>query len=50
MRVDLLAGATYNPAVMPSPVPTILVFDSGLGGLTVFSDCLLYTSPSPRDS
>ncbi|EIM25673.1 glutamate racemase [Microvirga lotononidis] len=40
MRVDLLAGALYNPAVMPSPVPTILVFDSGLGGLTVFSEVL----------
>ncbi|HEV2565051.1 MAG TPA: glutamate racemase [Microvirga sp.] len=40
MRVDLLAGASYNPAVMPSPVPTILVFDSGLGGLTVFSEVL----------
>ncbi|WP_230530772.1 glutamate racemase [Microvirga roseola] len=40
MRVDLLAGATYLPAVMPSPVPTILVFDSGLGGLTVFSEIL----------
>ena len=40
MRIDLLAGATYNPAVMPSPVPTILVFDSGLGGLTVFSEVL----------
>jgi glutamate racemase len=40
MRVDLLAGATYNPAVMPSPVPTILIFDSGLGGLTVFSEVL----------
>jgi len=40
MRVDLLAGATYNPAVMPSPIPTILVFDSGLGGLTVFSEVL----------
>jgi glutamate racemase len=40
MRVDLLAGATYNPAVMPSPAPTILVFDSGLGGLTVFSEVL----------
>ena len=40
MRIDLLAGATYNPAVMPSPVPTILVFDSGLGGLTVFPEVL----------
>jgi glutamate racemase len=40
MRVDLLAGMAYNPAVMPSPVPTILVFDSGLGGLTVFSEVL----------
>ena len=40
MRIDLLAGASYNPAAMPSPVPTILVFDSGLGGLTVFSEVL----------
>jgi glutamate racemase len=40
MLVDLLAGTTYNPAVMPSPVPTILIFDSGLGGLTVFSEVL----------
>ena len=40
MRIDLLAGVTYLPAVMPSPVPTILVFDSGLGGLTVFSEVL----------
>lgn len=40
MRIDLLAGTTYNPAVMPAPVPTILVFDSGLGGLTVFSEVL----------
>src|SRR3712207_5552342 len=40
MRIDLLAGASYNPAPMPSPVPTILVFDSGLGGLTVFSEIL----------
>jgi glutamate racemase len=40
MHVDLLAGTTYNPAVMPSPVPTILVFDSGIGGLTVFSEVL----------
>jgi glutamate racemase len=47
MRIDLLAGATYNPAVMPSPVPTILVFDSGLGGLTVFSE-LLKARPDAR--
>lgn len=40
MRVDLLAGASYNSAVMPFPVPTILIFDSGLGGLTVFSEVL----------
>lgn len=40
MRIDLLAGTAYNPLVMPSPVPTILVFDSGLGGLTVFSEVL----------
>ncbi|KLK91057.1 glutamate racemase [Microvirga vignae] len=47
MRIDLLAGASYNSAVMPSPVPTILVFDSGLGGLTVFSE-VLKTRPDAR--
>jgi glutamate racemase len=40
MRVDLLAGTAYTPASMPAPVPTILVFDSGLGGLTVFAEAL----------
>ena len=40
MLVDLLAGTAYNPVLMPSPVPTILVFDSGLGGLSVFSEVL----------
>src|SRR3954465_7596642 len=39
-HVDLLAGTIYNPAAMPKPVPTILVFDSGLGGLTVFAEVL----------
>ncbi|MDF3062304.1 MAG: glutamate racemase [Microvirga sp.] len=38
MRVDLLAGTFYAPARMPPRAPTILVFDSGLGGLTVFSE------------
>jgi glutamate racemase len=40
MRVDLLAGTAYTPAAMPAPVPTILVFDSGLGGLTVLAEVL----------
>ncbi|WP_210484613.1 glutamate racemase [Microvirga antarctica] len=40
MLVDLLAGTIYKPAIMPSAVPTILVFDSGLGGLTVFAEVL----------
>jgi glutamate racemase len=38
MRVDLLAGTPYSHARMPPRAPTILVFDSGLGGLTVFSE------------
>ena len=40
MRVDLLAGTLYVPAAMPAPAPapTILIFDSGLGGLTVFAE------------
>jgi glutamate racemase len=43
MQVDLTAGSRYR--ALPSPVaesmrPTILVFDSGLGGLTVFAEVL----------
>src|SRR3954469_24183576 len=38
MRVDLLAGTLYGASPMPRSAPTILVFDSGLGGLTVFSE------------
>ncbi|CAH1676512.1 Glutamate racemase [Hyphomicrobiales bacterium] len=37
MQVDLLAGTGYRPIAIPRPQPTILVFDSGLGGLTVLS-------------
>lgn len=37
MQVDLLAGTVYRPMAMPRLHPTILVFDSGLGGLTVLS-------------
>ena len=40
MRVDLLAGIAYVPAPMMPFVPTILVFDSGLGGLTIFGEVL----------
>ena len=40
MRVDLLAGTTSSPAVLPAPTPKILVFDSGLGGLTVLAEAL----------
>src|SRR3954452_10166607 len=40
MRVDLLAGTVYAPAAMTTRPPTILVFDSGLGGLTVFAEVL----------
>lgn len=38
MRVDLLAGTVYGPAPMIPRAPIILVFDSGLGGLTVFAE------------
>src|SRR5215218_6811357 len=38
MRVDLLAGTVYAPGAMVPRAPTILVFDSGLGGLTVLSE------------
>src|SRR5919107_1661788 len=38
MRVDLLAGTVYAPAPMVPRQPTVLVFDSGLGGLTVLSE------------
>ncbi|MFA6965087.1 glutamate racemase [Bosea sp. (in: a-proteobacteria)] len=36
-QVDLLAGTAYRAAALPRHTPTILVFDSGLGGLTVLS-------------
>jgi glutamate racemase len=35
MQVDLLAGTAYAALAMPRRQPTVLVFDSGLGGLTV---------------
>jgi glutamate racemase len=37
MQVDLLAGTAYRAVAMAPRKPTILVFDSGLGGLTVLS-------------
>jgi glutamate racemase len=36
--VDLLAGRAHQAVVMMSRSPRILVFDSGLGGLTVFRE------------
>lgn len=36
--VDLLAGQAHQAVVMMSRAPRILVFDSGLGGLTVFRE------------
>lgn len=38
MRVDLLAGTAYGTSPVIARSPTILVFDSGLGGLTVLSE------------
>ncbi|WP_439496771.1 glutamate racemase [Bosea sp. (in: a-proteobacteria)] len=40
MQVDLLAGTTYGAAVIPKRRPTILAFDSGLGGLTVLGEAV----------
>ncbi|HEV7261050.1 MAG TPA: glutamate racemase [Bosea sp. (in: a-proteobacteria)] len=37
MQVDLLAGTAYRATMLPRHTPTILVFDSGLGGLTVLA-------------
>ncbi|KPH83046.1 glutamate racemase [Bosea vaviloviae] len=37
MQVDLLAGMASRTVALPRHTPTILVFDSGLGGLTVLS-------------
>ena len=47
MLADFLAGASQRPLHVPSRSPTILVFDSGLGGLTVFSE-LLKARPDAR--
>ncbi|WP_332698009.1 glutamate racemase [Bosea sp. (in: a-proteobacteria)] len=38
MQVDLLAGTSHRAPVMPQRRPTLLVFDSGLGGLTVLGE------------
>jgi glutamate racemase len=38
MRIDLLAGTVYALRHMVPRAPTILVFDSGLGGLTVLTE------------
>ncbi len=40
MQVDLLAGTAYGALAMPRPSPRILVFDSGLGGLTVLAQTI----------
>ncbi len=37
MQFDLLAGTASRTVAVPRHAPTILVFDSGLGGLTVLS-------------
>lgn len=40
MNIDLLAGAATAPRRVPSRRPTILVLDSGLGGLTVLREVM----------
>ncbi|WID99373.1 glutamate racemase [Bosea vestrisii] len=40
MQVDLLAGAGYAAPMLPLRIPTVLVFDSGLGGLTVLREVM----------
>lgn len=47
MRADLLAGAAAPVRPVIAPVPTILVFDSGVGGLSVFAE-LLRARPDAR--
>lgn len=38
MRANLLAGIIHAPVPMTSKTPRVLVFDSGVGGLTVFDE------------
>ena len=38
MIIDLLAGMATAPRRLPSPRPTVMVLDSGLGGLTVLAE------------
>lgn len=48
MRIDLMAGAGLSPAPLrAAPEPTILLFDSGLGGLTVL-DAVRRARPDAR--
>jgi glutamate racemase len=48
MRIDLMAGASLSAAALRvASEPTILVFDSGLGGLTVL-DAVRRARPDAR--
>jgi glutamate racemase len=48
MRIDLMAGASHSAAALHvAAEPTILVFDSGLGGLTVL-DAVRRARPDAR--
>ncbi len=38
MRFDLMAGTAAAPPAPITRAPVVLVFDSGLGGLTVLSE------------
>jgi glutamate racemase len=40
LAIDLLAGIGYSARMHAATAPTILVFDSGLGGITVFTEAL----------
>jgi glutamate racemase len=48
MRIDLMAGASLTAAALHvASEPTILIFDSGLGGLTVL-DAVRRARPDAR--
>ncbi len=50
MRIDLMAGAGLSLSPLrAAPQPTILLFDSGLGGLTVL-EAVRRARPTPATS
>src|SRR5665647_2531613 len=48
--VERLAAAVHKRVIVPGGEPELVrIFHPGIGAPALADDCLLYTSPSPRD-